>query len=402
MSSAISHDEALAQLRRRWRRAWIAALPFLCGGLWLWHTLWGAGAAAQAGLQTAAVMVYLWIRTDHMLALNRPPGKPRLNPRLGAANAVTLVRAALIAVLAGFLFRPAIDPAGPAAWAAWLPAALYLAASGLDAVDGGLARAAGGPTRLGARLDGEVDAIGLLAAASLAVWLGRAPAAFLAAGFGVYVVQAAAGLRRRLGRPVAAVQPRAAARLTAGCAMGFTAAILMPVFAAPAVAPAALTIAAALTAGFALDWLVVCGRAAPEGRLLDRRAARVQQAAARWLPLALRAGAAAGAGVLLATRGGGDPVHPLSGIEQGVLAGAAVMAALGIAARLAAVALSLTAAGMAAGPAAGAAWLLTAVCAAGLILTGAGRPRLWQPEEPFFRNRMRSRPQPPPARCDRP
>lgn len=387
MSASASHPQPLLQLHRRWRRAWVAALPFLSAGLWLWHALWGPGAAVQGGLQTAAVMVYLWTRTDRMLELNHPPGSSDLRSSLGAANVVTLMRAALIAVLGGFLFQPAAAPGGPDAWAAWVPALLYLAAAALDAVDGAVARAAGGQTRLGERLDGEVDALGLLTAAVLAVWSGRAPVAFLAAGFGYYLVQAAVGLRRRLGRPVARVHPRAAARLTAGCAMGFAVAVLMPVFAAAALVPAAVVITTALTAGFALDWLVVCGRAAPEGRLLNKHAARAQQTIERWLPLALRAGVAAGVGLLLAHHGGSNPGHPLSAIEQGMLAGGAVMTTLGIATRLASVALSLAAAGIAAGLLADAAWGLTAVCAAALIVTGAGRPRLWQPEEPFFLKR---------------
>lgn len=395
MNAIAFHPAPLLPLRRRWRRAWIAALPVLSGALWLWHSLWGAGAAVQGGLQAVAVMVYLWVCTDRMLDLNHPPGDPRLHPSLGPANVVTLIRGALIAVLAGFLFQPPIGPGSPAAWAAWVPALLYLAAAALDALDGALARATGGQTRLGERLDGEVDALGLLVASALAVWIGQAPAVFLAAGFGYYLVQAAVGLRRRLGRPVARVQPRAAARLTAGCAMGFAVAFLMPVFAAPALVPAAVVITTALTAGFALDWLVVCGRAAPDGRLRNSHAARVQQTIERWLPLALRAGAAAGIGLLLARHGGSHPGHLLTGIQQGVLAGGALLAVAGISARLASAALSLAAAGIDAGLLADAGWALAALCAAALIVTGAGRPQLWQPEEPFFLKRI-SEAAPPP------
>ncbi|MFO7709616.1 MAG: CDP-alcohol phosphatidyltransferase family protein [Desulfobacterales bacterium] len=402
MPTSPPRPQTISQLRRRWRRAWIAALPLLCGALWLWQALWGAGAAVQGGLQTAAVMLYLWVRTDRMLELNRPPGASSLRPRLGAANTLTLVRGALIAVLGGFLFQPALDPAGPSGWAAWAPGGLYLAAAALDAFDGAIARATGGETRLGERLDGEIDALGLLVASALAVWLGRAPVAFLVAGFGYYVVQAAVGLRRRLRRPIARVLPRTAARVTAGCAMGFTVAILIPVFAAPDLVPAALAITTALTVGFALDWMVVCGRAAPEGRLLNRHTARVQQTIERWLPIALRAGVTAGVGLLLARYGGSSPGHPLSGIEQGVLAGGAVMTTLGIATRLASVALSLAVAGIAAGLTANAGWGLTAVCAAALIVTGAGRPRLWEPEEPLFHKRMMEHARPPHSKRGRP
>ncbi len=390
--AAISRAQPLPRLRRRWRLAWMAALPLLAAALWLWHAIWGAAAAVQGGLQTAALMVYLWIRTDRMLELNRPPWDARLRPRLGAANRVTLLRAALIAVLGGFLFQPALAPEGAAGWAAWVPGLLYLAAAALDAADGAIARTTGSETQLGERLDGEVDALGLFIAAALAVWLGRAPAVFLVVGCGYYLVQAAVWLRRRRGRPVGRVRPRATARITAGCAMGFTVAILLPLFAAPGMVPAAAAIITALLAGFALDWLIVCGWAAPEGRLFHPRAAFAQQTIERLLPLALRAGVVLGAGLLLARHGAGGPLQPLSDLAQGMLAGGALLAALGIATRLASAALSGVAAGMSAAMGPEAAWALTALCSAGLVVTGAGRPRLWQPEEAFFRKRAASPP----------
>jgi CDP-diacylglycerol--glycerol-3-phosphate 3-phosphatidyltransferase len=395
MPAAASNLQRLSQLRRQWRRAWIGALPFLAGALWLWHALGGAGAAVQGGLQTTAVMVYLWLRTGRMLALNRPPGDLRLRPTLGAPTTLTLLRAALIAVLGGFLFQPALDPGRPASWAAWLPAILYLVAVAVDAIDGALARATGGETLLGQRLDVEVDALGLLTAASLAVWLGRAPAAYLAVGFGYYLVQAAIGLRDRRGRPVARIHPRGEARIAAGCAMGFSVAILMPLFAAPALVPAAAAIATALTAGFLLDWLIACGWAAPDGRLFNTPAALLQRLIERAWPLALRAGVAAGAGLLLMSPADSGGVPELSSIERTVLAGGAVMTALGLAARLASVALSLVAAGVPAAGAPDAGWILVAACAAFLIMAGAGRPRLWQPEERGLKTPLvdRERPQ---------
>ncbi len=377
----------LARLRRRWRLAWIGAAPFLAGGMWLWHALGGMGAAVQGGLQTAAVMVYLWIRTHRMLALNHRPEERHPRPSLGAANTITLVRSALIALLAGFIFQPAPDLGKTAEWALWLPALLYLSAVILDGADGAIARATGSDTRLGERLDTEVDALGLFMASALAVWIGRAPVLYLAAGLGYYLVQAGIGLRRAFGRPFFPIRPRAEARTVAGCAMGFAVAILTPALEATAFFPAALAITAALAYGFATDWLILCGRATPEGQLIPPEAAAVQRRIERLLPLALRACVAVGVLLLLWDPAGGAARHALSGIERAVLGGGAVLAVLGVTARVAAVALYVAAAG--ALPDSGG--VLVAAGAALLILTGAGRPRLWQPEDFLFIKRIGDR-----------
>ncbi len=374
-------------LRRRWRLAWIGAAPFLAAGMWLWHAAGGMGAALQGGLQTSAVMVYLWARTHRMLALNRRPGETRPRPGLGAATITTLVRAALIALLAGFIFQPAPDPMSAAPWIPWLPALIYLLAVILDGVDGAVARAAGEVTLLGERLDTEVDALGLLTACTLAVWIGRAPAVYLAAGLGYYLAQAAIGLRRALGYPVFPVGPRAEARTAAGCAMGFAVAILTPAFGPSAFYPAALAITAALALGFIKDWLIACGRATPEGRLVRRKAAAAQEFVEKRLPLALRACVVAGVLLLWANHPADSGGRTLSGLEQAVLGGGAVSAALGVAARLSAVALYLAAAGSLPDPGA----ILVAAGAALLILTGAGRPRRWQPEDRWFTGRVGDR-----------
>ncbi|MDX1743190.1 MAG: CDP-alcohol phosphatidyltransferase family protein [Ruegeria sp.] len=79
---------------------------------------------------------------------------------LGLCNVVTLVRAAMVAFLAG----AAIDATG-SGWLVFWVAAIAFA---LDGIDGWLARRAGLTSRFGARFDMETDA---LLAAVLAVWL---------------------------------------------------------------------------------------------------------------------------------------------------------------------------------------------------------------------------------------
>ncbi|WP_282128964.1 CDP-alcohol phosphatidyltransferase family protein, partial [Roseobacter litoralis] len=70
---------------------------------------------------------------------------------LGMGNGVTLIRAALVAVLAG-----AVVDAQPATWAVF---ALACMAFALDGLDGWLARRSGLTSAFGARFDMEIDAL---------------------------------------------------------------------------------------------------------------------------------------------------------------------------------------------------------------------------------------------------
>ena len=88
--------------------------------------------------------------------------------RFGAANCVTIVRAALIAPLVGFLGE------APTAALAWLAIAIALVVLVLDGVDGGLARHAGEATRFGARFDMETDALLILVLSALCFQFGKA------------------------------------------------------------------------------------------------------------------------------------------------------------------------------------------------------------------------------------
>ncbi|MCC6009071.1 MAG: CDP-alcohol phosphatidyltransferase family protein [Rhodobacteraceae bacterium] len=90
------------------------------------------------------------------------------HPRLGACNGVTLLRAAMVSVLAAALLLPMrADDAG----LAWALAALALAALLLDGVDGWAARRARLTSGFGARFDMEVDVVFALVLAIM-VWQG--------------------------------------------------------------------------------------------------------------------------------------------------------------------------------------------------------------------------------------
>jgi CDP-diacylglycerol--glycerol-3-phosphate 3-phosphatidyltransferase len=341
--------------------------------------LLGAQPAGRWFLQAALVLAWVFFRLRRVLELNHRPGDPRLLASLGPANRITLARALLTASLAGFLFQAPPAGADPA-WS-WLPGLLYLSAAVMDYADGIVARATGTITRLGEVLDIEIDALGLLVASLLLVSSGRAPLPYLWVGFGYYGVQAAIRLRRAAGQPIARVAPRPDARWIAGCEMGYAAAALLPVFGPEATYPAAWVMSIGLFLSLGRDWLIVCGYAAPDGTPRGRTLKILERALTGVLPVMLRV-AMAVAGALTLWEWPTGAVAPLpSGAGQAAWIAAGALCILGVAARCAAVILSLWSAAWLIPASPGILSSLTLAAALMLMLTGAGHPRLGQPED---------------------
>jgi CDP-diacylglycerol--glycerol-3-phosphate 3-phosphatidyltransferase len=159
-----------------------------------------------------------------------------------------MFRALLIAIVAGFLGTPAV--AAPA----------YSAAAILDSVDGRLARARKRETRLGSKLDMEVDAAGILVASVSGVVLGKLPLAYVAIGLARYVFVLGIDLRVRAGKSVRELDPSRLRRLLAGFQMGFLAVALWPQIPESVTRAAAIPFGAATLAIFLRDWLYVSQR----------------------------------------------------------------------------------------------------------------------------------------------
>lgn len=131
------------------------AVALVSGGA----TWWLAGLSASYG----ALVLALYGALATVVAVGLPGGAP--GPGVGAANRVTLFRAALaVPLLALALFFADVDPAG-----AWWVIVISTAVLVLDGVDGRIARRTGTETAFGARFDMEVDAA-LLLALSVLVW----------------------------------------------------------------------------------------------------------------------------------------------------------------------------------------------------------------------------------------
>jgi phosphatidylglycerophosphate synthase len=201
---------------------------------WLDDEMLVARAAVLAAIGGSALLV---LAVRHLAA-----------PAFGAANAVTLGRAALALLLVALL------GAAPTPALGWLLVGLGTAGVALDGVDGALARGRNEASAFGARFDMEVDALLILVLAALVWQHGKAGAWILAAGLLRYAFVAASWALPWLG---AALPP--SRRRQAVCVVQIVSLLgaLAPVAVQPWSAALALAGLAALVWSFAVDvrWL---------------------------------------------------------------------------------------------------------------------------------------------------
>jgi phosphatidylglycerophosphate synthase len=207
----------------------------------LWATPAALALALYAGI--AAIVVYA--------------AKREVLRRFGAANGVTLLRAAMVAFLAALALLPAPLPADIRS----LAIALGIAGLLLDGVDGWLARRAGTASRFGGRFDMETDALSVLVFTLLLLRSGQAGLWVLAIGLARYIFVGVGWLWPPLARELPPSLPRKTI-----CVVVVTALLvaLAPfVEAAPAwICAASLVL---LLSSFAMDcvWLLTLRRTTP-------------------------------------------------------------------------------------------------------------------------------------------
>lgn len=212
-------------------------LPVLGGAV---HT-----AAALSGL---ALFAGLLLAVERGLAIHHP------HPRLGAANRITLVRAAIACLIAA----RAIEPAPPGMPERWLLAAIAGAALLLDGADGWAARRQGLASDFGARFDMEVDAFAILVLAVIVAKAHAVPHWVIAIGGMRYFYLAATLVFPQLRQPLP-TQPIADRRrktIAVIQSVGLTIALLPATPAAWASAVCA-TALALLVYSFAADIVIV-------------------------------------------------------------------------------------------------------------------------------------------------
>jgi CDP-diacylglycerol--glycerol-3-phosphate 3-phosphatidyltransferase len=210
-------------------------------------------------LQSTVIMTYVLGLLRYGLAWNYHPDQKVLRSTLGYGTWLTIIRGALIAVLAGYLFQPWPESKFFPGHLSWTPGLLYITASILDYTDGRVARAFRQETRLGAFLDVNLDALGLLIAPLAAVWYGQLPPAYLSVGFAYYAYMAGIRLRKKFSKPVVEPGPWRGARIIAGFQMGVVGIALLPVVKPPVTTLTAYVAMIPLLVGFVRDWMIVCG-----------------------------------------------------------------------------------------------------------------------------------------------
>jgi phosphatidylglycerophosphate synthase len=178
--------------------------------------------------------------------------------RFGAANGVTLLRAAMVAFLAAFTLLPAPLTAELRGTAV----ALGIAGLLLDGVDGWLARRAGTTSRFGARFDMEIDALSVLVFTLLLLRADQVGVWVLAIGLARYIFVGVGWLSPPLARELPTSLRR---RTICGAVMAALLVALAPFVDA---APASMLCAGALVllfSSFAMDcvWLLTLRRTTP-------------------------------------------------------------------------------------------------------------------------------------------
>ncbi len=170
--------------------------------------------------------------------------------RLGPADKVTLVRAAVAAVFAGLLFHG--DTASDVGW--WLSVVAGIALA-LDGIDGWLARRTGTASAFGARFDMETDAFFILVLSCLVWQLDKVGPWVLAIGAMRYLFVGAAAVMPCLAEPLFPSKRRQAICVVQ--VMALVICLLPAVGSRPATAVAAVALLA-LIYSFSYDavWLI--------------------------------------------------------------------------------------------------------------------------------------------------
>jgi CDP-diacylglycerol--glycerol-3-phosphate 3-phosphatidyltransferase len=262
-------------MKRRMRRWWWSAVMIcvfvLAGGSLILNYGWQNQEALQRILQTLFITAYVLGLLRMGLPLNYHPRKTIFYTDLGLATWLTIIRAMLVALLAGYLFQPwpqsRIFPGQPS----WAPGIIYIAASILDYLDGLVARMGHHESRLGAYLDINIDALGLLVAPLLAVCYGQLPIAYLSVSASYYLFLIGIRLRKIYSKPVFELTPYPVARVIAGFQMGLVGTALLPVFSPQTTILAAYVFMIPLLMGFLRDWCFVCGYIRPDHGPIESR-----------------------------------------------------------------------------------------------------------------------------------
>ena len=390
----VNHHSNINPMAGLTRQVAVAYLLFLLGGFALLGLFFGCTRFLPWLAGGGIILIFqLWRFNRAAVEEHRITGSPPA--RLGLANRITLLRGILLAFLGGMVFLPVTNTPLKI-----LAGVLYSLAALADYADGFVARRRRETSRIGERLDGEFDALGILLVPLLGVKFGQLPLSYLLVSAAYYLFQAGIWLRRRREKPVYPLIPSDFRRMLAAFQMGFLAVILFPVYRPPATTIAAYVFMTPFLLMFLHDWLTVSGWLRPESAFYRNMMRWVFVPLQEGLPLLFR--------VLCVAIVSGPALQKFldySGqvaffqeIEVGypgfmVIAVGIIelltvlLILLGIAGRIAALSLMFVM---------GAAIMfaelnwgngIILISTIGLVILGSGRFSLWAPEETFLRRR---------------
>jgi CDP-diacylglycerol---glycerol-3-phosphate 3-phosphatidyltransferase len=216
---------------------------------------------------------------------NRSDDASRIYKTLGLANAISVFRGAVLALLGGVLFVPEPATLG------WMPAIVYTIAVIADYFDGFAARKNGRTTELGAILDVEYDSLGVLLASILVVRFEVAGFWFILIGLARYLFILGMEIRKKLGWELTELKGSLSGRVTAGLMMGYLSAAMCPALPVSFRRVAATVFGVFFFASFLRDWLVVSNVLDRDGPIYRNAERIVERWAVPIVRVLLRAGA---------------------------------------------------------------------------------------------------------------
>lgn len=346
------------------------------------------------------VLAYQTLLVWSELGNNRRSEKDPLLKSFGWGTRVSLFRGLCIGLMAGFILNPKLEGS-----LAWLPAVLYTLGDFADYFDGYLARITNHETILGERLDLELDALGLLAAVTLAVWYGSLPWWFLFIGMARYVYAFGIWLRRKQGKPEYELPPSTSRRAIAGLTMGFISVTLWPIAPKIPTTIAGVVFMTPFAASFARDWLVVSGQLDPNSRRYRAFRSWAKRVLIQWTPIPIRLALLASVGPTAMRKAAqftnevarfadnGFPNPEIIVIVFGLLeAIGVILVSLGIAGRFAAFALLFPIGFTIVGFGLDFPRAIALVSTLSIMILGTGSYSIWKPSDQIFVRRAGERP----------
>ncbi len=236
----------------------------------------------RAGLAAGSALLILGYLIRYLPRNHAPEDAHNFYPRLGAGNTVSLLRAFILALLAGLI------PPMPGQWGPWLFVSLWVCAALLDLVDGYLARRTCQVTVLGEQLDIEIDGFGVLVAAGAGIVWGTLPYWFLPIVLLRPLWAVAIAWRTRRGKRHAPWPESSRRRLSACLQVFLLSGAIWPDLPAPMVQMGAAFMAAVMMHSFGRDWLWTTGVWGPDPSPPGTWYARSRTFLLTWLPLGWR------------------------------------------------------------------------------------------------------------------